>query len=73
VLRARIEAVLAVACGILAAITLVWPTWIEKITGLEPDAGTGETEWGLVVVLGAFAVVAALLAGRDFRRAARHH
>lgn len=72
-LRARIEAVLALACGILALITLIWPTWIEEMTGLDPDAGSGETEWGFVAVLGAFAVVAALLARRDYRRAAQSH
>ncbi len=72
-LRARIEAVLAAACSILAVITLAWPTWIEEITGLDPDAGSGGTEWGFVAVLGAFAIAAALMARRDFRRAAQRH
>ena len=58
-MRMRVEMVLAVIFGLLAVVTSVWPTWMEAITGLEPDAGSGAAEWGIVVV---FAVVALLLA-----------
>jgi hypothetical protein len=67
--RVRIELVLATLCVLGAIATLIWPTWIESLTGLEPDAGSGETEWWLVVVLGVAAVVAGYLARRDFRAA----
>jgi hypothetical protein len=70
--RLRIEAVLAGVSAILFILTLVFPEWIEVITGLEPDAGSGALE---LVVAGAFlvgAMVSAVLARRDQRRLAAH-
>ncbi|MGE0297294.1 hypothetical protein [Pseudonocardia sp.] len=52
---------------VLAAVTAVWPTWIESLFEVSPDAGTGETEWWLVVLFVVAAAVAAILARRDFR------
>ena len=69
--KARVEVLLAAVFATLTVVTAVWPTWIESLTGLEPDEGNGETEWLFVVVLGALAVIAAVLAGRDYRRALR--
>jgi len=66
-LRARIESVLALAAALLAAVTVVWPAWLEAVSPLEPDAGTGEAEWWIVLVLALGAVVLAILAGRDYR------
>jgi hypothetical protein len=68
-LRARVETVLSVLFAIGTAATLVWPTWLETLTGLEPDQGTGESEWWLVLLLGAAALVTAALARRDYRAA----
>jgi hypothetical protein len=70
-LRVRVEVVLALLCAVLAAATMIWPTWIESLTGLEPDAGTGETEWWIVLVFAVGAIAAAVLARRDHRRALR--
>jgi hypothetical protein len=69
VLRARGEVALAVLALVLAAVTAVWPTWIESLFEVSPDAGTGETEWWLVAVFLAMAVAAAVLARRDLRAA----
>ena len=66
-IRARLEALLAVAFGVLAVVTFFFPTWIESLSGLEPDGGSGETEWWLVAVLGVCAVLTSLLARRDRR------
>ena len=66
-IRARLELILAVLFGVAAAATIIWPTWLESLTGLEPDGGSGEAEWWLVILLGATAVMVGLLARRDFR------
>lgn len=65
--RARLEAGLAALFALAAIATMIWPTWIENLSGLEPDNGSGEAEWWLVILLGLAAVVAGLLARRDFR------
>jgi hypothetical protein len=70
-LRARIETTLAIVTGVLAVLTLVWPTWIEALFGAEPDAGSGVAEWWVVLVLAAVAVGSGLLAHRDYRAARR--
>jgi ABC-type thiamin/hydroxymethylpyrimidine transport system permease subunit len=68
--RLRIEVVLAVISAALCVLTLVFPEWIEALTGLEPDAGSGELEWVISGIFLAAAVVSALLANRDRRRLA---
>jgi hypothetical protein len=70
-LKARIETTLAVVAGALAVVTLFWPTWIESLLGAAPDAGGGEAEWAVVLVFALVAVVAGLLARRDYRAARR--
>lgn len=67
--RARVETVLAGLFAIGTVATLVWPTWIESLTELEPDKGSGEAEWWLVIVLGVAALVTGTLARRDYRAA----
>jgi hypothetical protein len=68
-IRARIELILAALFAAGAVATIIWPTWIESLTGLEPDKGTGEAEWWLVALLGVAALGAAVLARRDLRAA----
>ena len=65
--KARVEMVLAGIFGALAVVTMLSPTWIESITGLEPDAGSGAAEWAIVVAFAVAAVGAAALARRDSR------
>jgi hypothetical protein len=69
-LRFRIEQVLAGISAALCLLSLVYPEWIEALTGLEPDAGSGEAEWVVAVAFLALAVVSGLLARRDHRRLA---
>jgi hypothetical protein len=71
VIRARIELGLAAVFAVLTAVTLVWPTWIESLTGLEPDRGSGEAEWWIVVVLGLATIGLGVLGGRDYLRVTR--
>lgn len=68
-LRSRIEIVIAILLAALAAITLIWPDWIELTFGADPDGGGGATEWGVVIVLAVAALVVGLLARHDYRRA----
>jgi UDP-N-acetylmuramyl pentapeptide phosphotransferase/UDP-N-acetylglucosamine-1-phosphate transferase len=71
VIRALIELGLAAVFAVLTAVTLVWPTWIEGLTGLEPDRGSGETEWWIVVLFGLATIGLGLLGGRDYLRVTR--
>ena len=67
VARARAEAVLGTVAALLAIATALWPNWIEGLTGLEPDGGSGETEWVLVAGFLVVVIAAGLMARRDFR------
>jgi hypothetical protein len=71
--RLRIEVVLAVISAALCVLTLVFPEWIEELTGLEPDAGSGALEWTIAGVFLVAAVVSAVLGRRDYRRLAADH
>jgi hypothetical protein len=71
--RLRIEVVLAAISAALCVLTLVFPEWIEELTGLQPDAGSGALEWGIAGVFLVAAVVSAVLARRDYRRLAANH
>ena len=68
--RLRIEVALAVVSAMLCVLTLVFPQWIEELTGLEPDAGSGALEWAVTAVFLVAAVASAMLARRDYRRLA---
>jgi hypothetical protein len=67
-IRVRVETFLAVMFGAFAVVTTLWPTWIESITGLDPDAGSGTAEWAIVAVFAVAAVSAAAIARHDFRK-----
>jgi hypothetical protein len=71
--RLRIEAVLAGISAALCVLTLVTPEWIEALTGLEPDSGSGALEWVVAGVFLVAAVVAAVFARRDYRRLGADH
>jgi hypothetical protein len=66
-LRMRIEVVLAIVFAILAIVTLIDSQWIEHLFEFDPDNGSGETEWGITAVFGVASLLAALLAGREWR------
>jgi hypothetical protein len=68
--RARCEIVLAGVGFGLFALTLVYPEWIEALTGFEPDAGSGALEFAVAGALLLVALVSAALASRDHRRLA---
>ncbi len=43
--RWRVEAVTAALFAVITVVTVLWPDWIEGLTTLEPDAGSGSAEW----------------------------
>ena len=63
------ESVLACIAGVLALLTAVWPDWIERVWGLDPDGHSGSVEW---IAAAGCALAAVLLGGfatREWRRA----
>jgi hypothetical protein len=66
-LRARFEWILAAVLALASIATIIWPRWVESLTGLEPDGGSGELEWWIVGLTMMFALVSAILSRRDYR------
>lgn len=62
---------LSAVFAVLTVATLAWPAWIESLTGLDPDAGSGEIEWWIVVLLGLVTIALGLIGARDYRLACR--
>ena len=65
--RLRIETALAAVAAALAILTVVFPSWIEAFTGVDPDAGSGAAESMLAGSLLLLALAAGVLARRDRR------
>ena len=68
--RWRAETVLAVLAAALGVLTVVMPAWIEVLTGLDPDAGSGTLEVLIAVGLFGLAASAAWAAHRHRQGAA---
>jgi hypothetical protein len=68
--RFWLESALATVTALLLVVTLVWREWIELVFRVDPDGGSGATEWLVVVVLGAVSAVSALAARVEWRRLA---
>ena len=56
--------------AVLALVTVVWPDWIEIVTDSAPDGGSGALERAVVGVLAATAILLAVVARAEWRRAA---
>jgi hypothetical protein len=69
-LRARWQLILAVTFFALTVLAIVVPMWIEEVTGLSPDGGSGETELLLAVPLGLASIVLGILTHRTRRKIA---
>jgi hypothetical protein len=65
--RYRLQVIFAAASVILTIAAAILPAWIERLTGLEPDGGSGELEWLLAVVPGALSIAFGVLAYRTRR------
>jgi hypothetical protein len=55
------------ASAALAIATTAFPHWIELVFRIDPDGGSGSTEWLFVVALFALAVAFSLIAHAERR------
>ena len=69
VLRRNLDTFLACLTLIGLTVTLVWPDWIEELTGLDPDGGSGAAESVVVAVLAVLTLVFGVRAWRVLRAA----
>jgi hypothetical protein len=67
-IRFWFEASAALCACRLALLTLVWPDWIERVSGVDPDHGSGRLEWALVAALALAAVAASVATRLEWRR-----
>ena len=63
--RFWLEAVAAVVSLLGCVVTLLVPTWIETVFGVDPDGGSGAIEWVVVGVSAVVACMASLMAYRE--------
>jgi hypothetical protein len=61
-------AISATAAAVLSSLTLLWPDWIESLTGINPDHGNGSFEWMLAAGFPVVTAALSLLAWREWRR-----
>ncbi len=66
--RVWIEAASAAAAAVLFGVTLLWPAWIEAVTGLDPDHSSGLLEWSVVFGFAACTISLSLLARYEWRK-----
>jgi hypothetical protein len=62
------EVVSAGMSGVVAAVTLVWPDWIELVFNVDPDGGDGSLEWLVAGLATAVTLTLCLAARREWRR-----
>lgn len=67
------KVVISSANGVLFAATVAWPQWIEFLFHVDPDHGSGQLEWLILLVSFAVSLWTAVLARRDWRQAGGHH
>jgi len=60
-----LECLLTIVSGVALLLAVVAPQWLETVSGLEPDGGSGTVEWGLASALAVSTAMWFLLA--------RHH
>jgi hypothetical protein len=63
-----IELLLSIISALLAALTIAWSDWIEGIFEVDPDAGSGSSEWGITLAFIVVTLMLAALARRTWRR-----
>jgi hypothetical protein len=67
-----VELALAIVSSLLAVLTMDWPNWIEGFFGVDPDVGSGFSEWGITLTFIVATVALAAFAGHTWRRDRRN-
>ena len=68
--RARMQLAFALVSAALTVLAAIIPRWIEELTGLNPDGGSGLLEWGLAVLFAAASIGFGIGSFRTRRRLA---
>jgi len=63
-----VEFALSLISASLSVLTIAWPDWIEGIFEIDPDAGSGSSEWGITLAFIVVTLMFAALTGRTWRR-----
>jgi hypothetical protein len=63
-----VEALLGTICGVFAVLTAVWPSWVEVLTGTDPDHGNGSLELAITLGFAVASIGMAIIARREWRR-----
>jgi hypothetical protein len=66
-----LESALAFLCAVLGVATVFSPSWIEALSGFDPDRGNGTFEWLIVAGIFAASGLAGLVARAEWRRPLR--
>jgi hypothetical protein len=69
--RYWVEVVCSAVAALLGVLTAIVPDWIEEVFHVDPDAGSGALEWGIVLALLAVAITLGQSARREHARAQR--
>ena len=67
--RFWVEVGVAALTTALTVLTILVPTWIETIFGIDPDGGNGTLEWAIVAMSCILSAAIWFAAQRDWRRA----
>lgn len=66
--RYWVEIAVSAVAAVLLVLTLITREWIEVLTGVDPDGGSGTLEWALVAGFGVVAVGGIVAAVMERRR-----
>ena len=63
-----VELALSLLSAALTALTIAWPDWMEGIFEIDPDEGSGSSEWVIALAFIVVTVLLSVLTRRTWRR-----